>query len=92
MWERVNDLVETSMRDAHYDKAIKCIQALRQGCQQEDEWQRFNQGNFFLDVIDKLKKNCCVPQSIPVFGYDWKKSVVILFCFFEDIFRSPFCG
>jgi ATP-dependent DNA helicase 2 subunit 2 len=50
MKERINQLVEDSIRTQLYPKAIECLQALRQGCIQEDEPQKFN------DYMEEMKQ------------------------------------
>eukprot|EP01083_Nonionella_stella_P230860 815713_1 len=44
MWKVVSDLVDQSFQDRFYPKAVRCIQALRLACLNEDEWRRFNDG------------------------------------------------
>lgn len=43
MKERVIRLVDDSIRDQLYPKALECIRVLRQGCIQEEEAEQFNQ-------------------------------------------------
>jgi ATP-dependent DNA helicase 2 subunit 2 len=42
MQNRIRQLINDSIRDQMYPKAIECLQALRAGAAKEGEWEKFN--------------------------------------------------
>lgn len=51
MWEVISELIEQSFKNKLFPKALECIKALRTGCIQEDEWQKFNEGTSCLRSV-----------------------------------------
>jgi len=48
MKQRITQMVNESVRDQMYPKALECLQALRSGAVQESEWEVFN--NYLIEI------------------------------------------
>lgn len=68
MWSVIHDLIDQSFKSKLFPKAIECVKTLRQGCLQEDEWKKFNDGRELAACFrfDSVKLVCLVYVSFQV--------------------------